>query len=57
LTRMGDQVQVQYSSSPGSFEENVPMEVRVEPFGLPIRLPGFVIQVDVPSGLDDDDFE
>jgi hypothetical protein len=57
LTRMGDQVQVQYSSSPGSFDENVPMEVRVEPFGLPIRLPGFVIQVDVPSGLDDDDFE
>lgn len=58
LTRAGEQVRVQYPlTSPGEEGDEVVINEELVPFGIALTVQGFVIRVDVPVGLDEDEDE
>jgi hypothetical protein len=54
LTRSGMEVRVDYPTGDFSDDGEAILEHAVTPFGIALRVQGFVIRVDIPDGLEDD---
>ena len=52
LQRLGDEIRVQYPSEQLDDKDQPIVDEQVVPFGISLKVQGFVIRVDAPEGLD-----
>ena len=52
LQRLGDEIRVQYPTQQLDDKDQPIVDEQVVPFGISLKVQGFVIRVDAPEGLD-----